>query len=126
LVSDAAVRLLVVAAVALIAAGVAVLARRKAIYHPPVDIAGLGLPAGLVVFTSTQCTRCKEVLAAAKSVNVPLREVTYELEPNLQERAGVVGVPLTLAIDESGNLVGQMAGVVGARSLRRAAARAGY
>lgn len=124
--SDTLVRVLVVLAVALIAAGVALLTRRNATYHPPVDISGLDLPSGLVVFTSTQCIRCKEVLAVAKSIDVPLREVTYELEPNLQERAGVVGVPLTLAIDKSGNLVGQMAGMVGVRALRRAAARAGY
>ncbi|MEA2000993.1 MAG: hypothetical protein U9N84_03775 [Actinomycetota bacterium] len=79
-----------------------------------------------MVFSSTDCHRCKKVLAAARQVEVPLREVTYELEFELQERAGVVGVPLTLAIDKSGRLVVQLAGVVRAGTLRRAASRAGF
>jgi hypothetical protein len=120
------VRLGLILVVGLVAAGVAFLSRRNTTYHPPIDITGLGLPAGLVVFTSTECSRCREVLLAAKSIDVPLREVTFELESDLQERAGVVGVPLTLVIDESGNLVAQLAGVAGARSLRRAAVRAGF
>jgi hypothetical protein len=124
--SDTMVRLGVILAVGLVAAGIAFVSRRTTTYHPPVDVSGLGLPSGLIVFTSTECTRCKEVLVAAKSVGAPLREVTYELEPALQERVGIVGVPLTLAIDRSGKLVEQLAGVVGVRSLRRAAARAGF
>ena len=124
--SDSLVRLALILAVGLVAAGIGFLSRRKVTYHPPVDISGLDLPAGLVIFTSTECVRCRELLVAAKSLDVPLREVTYELEASLQERAGVVGVPLTLVIDRSGLLVEQMAGVVGIRALRRAAARAGF
>lgn len=124
--SDTLVRLALILGVGLVAAGVAFLSRRSTTYHPPVEISGLGLPPGLVIFTSTECVRCTEVLAAAKSLDTPLREVTYELESALQERAGVVGVPLTLVIDRSGILVEQMAGVVGTRALRRAAARAGF
>ena len=102
-----------------IAVAIALIGRRRA-YHPPVDISGLGLPPGLIVFTSTACTRCKEVLATAKALGVPLREVTYELEPDLQESAGVTGVPLTLVVDAEGTLVTQIAGAVSARRLRRA------
>ncbi len=122
--ADALVRLLIVAGVIAAAAGVAFLFRRRP-FHPPVDIAGMGLGPGLVVFTSTTCRRCKVVLAAAKSVGVPLREVTYELEGALQERAGVTGVPLTLVVDQSGTVVAQYAGLVTARRLRRAVERAG-
>lgn len=88
--------------------------------HPPVVIEGLGFGTGLVVFTSTECVRCKEALAAAKATGLPLREVTYELEPGLLERAGVTGVPLTLVIDVQGQLVSQIAGVKH-RALRKAA-----
>ncbi len=124
--SDTVLRLLLVAVVLGVAAGLAFLTRRKTSYHPPVDIAGIGLPPGLVVFTSTECTRCKEVLALAKTFEIPLREVTYELEPDLQERVGVVGVPLTLAVDSASVLVGQLAGSVTQRSLRRVVRRAGF
>ena len=117
--AELAWRIGLVLLVVAIAAGVAMMGRRRA-YHPPVDIAGLGLPPGLVVFTSTTCRRCKEVLAAAKSLEVPLREVTYELEPDLQERVGVTGVPLTLVVDAEGALKTQIAGAASARRLRRA------
>ncbi len=124
--SDPLVRLLILALVVGGAAGVAYLLRRNTTYHPPVDILGLGLPAGLVVFTSTECVRCREVLAVAKTLDVPLREVTYEIESDLQERVGVIGVPLTLVIDETGKLVGQLAGAVSRSRLRRALRRTGF
>jgi hypothetical protein len=125
-VGDLALRVLLVVMVVAIAGGIAFLSRRNTSYHPPVEIRGLGLPPGLVVFSSTDCQRCKKVLAAARLVEAPLREVTYELEPQLQESVGVVGVPLTLAIDKSGQLVAQLAGVVRVGTLRRAATRAGF
>ena len=121
---DALVRLLLITAVVGAAAGVAFLFRRRPV-HPPVDIAGTGLGPGLVVFTSTECQRCKVVLAAAKSLDAPLREVTYEIEPALQERVGVSGVPLTLVIDNSGAVAAQYAGLVSSRRLRRALTSAG-
>lgn len=110
----------------LVAAGVvAYLTRRRIPHHPPVVIAGLGLPSGIVVFTSTECQRCKETLAMAKSLGVPVREVTYELESDLQGRVGVVGVPLTLVINPSGQQVVQLAGRPRRGALRRAVRRAG-
>ncbi|MDJ0954794.1 MAG: hypothetical protein QNJ81_14045 [Acidimicrobiia bacterium] len=114
-------RLLLIAAVLAAAAVVALLFRRRPV-HPPLDIAGTDLGPGLVVFTSTECQRCKVVLAAAKSVNAPLREVTYELEPGLQVKVGVTGVPLTIVVDDSGAIVAQFAGLVSAGRLRRAVA----
>lgn len=123
--SETFLRLLLVVGVLAAAGTVALLSRRGRAKHPPVVIAGLGLPPGIVVFTSTECSRCKEVLETAKRFAVPLREVTYELEPDLQERVGVVGVPLTLIIDRSGKLVAQLAGAVRPGVLGRAVARSG-
>lgn len=118
-------RLLVLVAVLAIAGVVALLSRRSRPHHPPVDIRGLGLPSGIVVFTSTDCPRCREVLEIVKTVDVPIREITYEIEGPLQRQAGVVGVPLTLVIDESGELVAQLPGRLERRALTTAVARAG-
>jgi hypothetical protein len=123
--SDIAVRLILVVAVIAAAAAGGLLARRTSSGHPPVHIDGAGFSSGLVVFTSTECSKCKDVIAAAKATGAPLREVTYELEPGLQERVGVVGVPLTLVIDNTGLLSRQFAGSVGEQKLRRALDRAG-
>jgi hypothetical protein len=110
-VSDLAFRLVLVAVVVGAATVAALIARRTAVTHPPVSIDGLGLGPGLVVFTSTDCARCRQALGLAKATGLPLREVTYELEPALLERAGVIGVPLTLVVAADGRLVGQVAGV---------------
>lgn len=118
--NETLLRLLLITAVILVAAGLGLLARRKLSLHPPVDIAGVGFDPGLVVFTSTACRRCKEVLAAAKATGAPLREVTFELEAGIQEEVGVIGVPLTLVVDRSGQVSRQFAGLVNRRRLRRA------
>ena len=118
--------LVVVLAVIAGALGVSYLTRRGTGYHPPVTVDGLGLPPGLIIFTSTACHRCKDALAVARAVDVPLREVTFELESELQERAGVTGVPLTLVIDRSGEPVAQIAGRLRRRSLQRAIGRADF
>lgn len=123
--ADAALRLVLVFAVIGIAAALAIVARRRLSYHQALDIEGAGFDPGLVVFTSTDCRRCKEVLRVAKASGAPLREVTYELEAALQERLGVTGVPLTLVVDSAGRTVAQFAGSVHPRRLRRALARSG-
>jgi hypothetical protein len=121
------IRILIVVGVVAVAALVAYVARRTgSSHHPPVTVAGLGLPPGLVVFTSTACSRCREALTVARKLDAPLREVTYELEPDLQKRAGVVGVPLTLVVDRSGELIAQFAGRLRFGPLRRAVRRAGF
>lgn len=124
--NDLTLRLLLVGAVVLVA-GVAALAARRygAPYHRPIQTAGIDLPPGIVVFTSTECSKCKRVLARAKKVGAPLREVTYELERPLFEAAGIEGVPLTVVVDQSGRVIAQMAGLARIGSLRRAVARAG-
>ncbi len=122
--SDTLARLLLVLGVLVGAGLIGYLTRHGAAHHPPVAIAGYGLPAGVVVFTSTECGRCKEALVIAKKTGVSVREVTYELEPELQKRVGVVAVPLTLVISRSGELVAQLAGRIRPRALQRAIARA--
>ena len=122
--AEGLLRIVLVVGILVVAALVAVWARRRP-YHAPVDITGAGFDPGLVVFTATECRRCREVLAAAKSTGAPLREVTYELEPGLQERLGVTGVPLTLVVDGSGRVSAQFAGLVDSRRLRRALNQAG-
>ena len=94
--------------------------------HPLVDLAGLDLPNGLVIFTSTDCAKCKDALAAVRSVGAPVREVAWELEPGLQQRAAVESVPLTVVRDKAGTTVAQFAGVPSPGRLRRAVRRAGW
>lgn len=123
---SAVVRVLLILVLLGVAAAAAGAARRLRPHHPPLDIVGLGLPPGVVVFTSTDCPRCKPVLVAARASGAPTREVTYELEGDLQRRAGVVGVPLTIVVDHGGNIVAQLPGAVSSGRLRRAVARAGF
>jgi len=124
-VADIGLRLALVVGVLAIAALVAVISRHRVSYHNALDIEGAGFSPGLVVFTSTDCRRCKEALEVAKATGAPLREVTYELEAGLQERLGVTGVPLTVVVDSAGRSVAQFAGSLHPRRLRRALERSG-
>lgn len=94
--------------------------------HPVVDLAGLDLPNGLVIFTSTDCAKCKDAVAALKNIRAPVREVAWELEPGMQERASVESVPLTVVRDKAGTTVAQFAGIPSPIKLRRAVKRAGW
>jgi hypothetical protein len=121
--SDLTIRLLVVGSVIVVVAIVALVARRLGTpYHAPVDLDGLDLPAGLVLFTSTECEKCRKARAVVKATGAPLREVTYEIEAAMFERGGVSGVPLTVVIEENGGVVAQFAGVPSWRRLNRALA----
>lgn len=120
-------RLVVVAGIG----GVAVLAgylatRLRRPTHPPVRLRDLGLPAGVVVFTSSQCDNCKRVMSAMRGVASPVREVTHELEPALFDAAGVEAVPLVVITDRRGHVVRQLAGKVSRSAIRRAVDRAGW
>jgi len=122
--SEFAIRLLVVAGVVLFVAMVSLVARRLgAPYHAGVDLGGLDLPPGLVMFTSTECENCKKALAIAKATGAPLREITHEIEPGTFEKAEVTGVPLTIVIDAAGNVVDQFGGIPQRRRLARALAK---
>lgn len=121
---DVVVRLLVVGAGAL-AVVVAALATRRwqRPTHQRIDMAALGLPSGIVIFTSTECSTCKQALARVRGTGVPVREVTWELEPSVLERAGVSTVPLTVVIDDKGAVLDQIVGVPRRNRLRRATGR---
>lgn len=121
--SDLTIRLIIVAAVVVFVAAVSLLARRLgAPYHAVLDLSGLDLPAGLVMFTSTECENCKKALAVAKATGAPLREITHEIEPGAFEKAGVTGVPLTVVVDAGGTVVDQVGGIPPRRRLLRALA----
>lgn len=124
--SDPLVRLLIVAVLVGVALGVGFLLRRwQWASHPPIDTDELDLPAGVVVFTSTECGSCKGVLAKVRGLDVPVRQVTHELEPAMFEEAGVEAVPLTVVIDDAGSVVAQLPGDVSAWRIKRAVRRAG-
>jgi hypothetical protein len=124
--SETLIRLAVVVAIAIAALAIGFLLRRMQwSSHPPIEVEGLQLPAGVVVFTSTECANCKKLLTTLRSLDVPLREVTHELESASFEAAGVEAVPLTVVIDDSGTAVAQLPGAVSARRVRRALRSAG-
>lgn len=124
--SETLIRVAAVVLVAAAALAIGFLLRHVAwTSHPPIDVSELDLPAGIVVFTSTECVNCKEVLAALRSLDVPLREVTHELEPAAFEAAGVEAVPLTVVLDHQGAVVAQLPGVVSGRRVKRALRSAG-
>jgi hypothetical protein len=121
---DVLVRLLIVAAAVVAVVGLAAVTRRwQRPSHPVIDITGLDLPSGMVVFTSTECTRCKDTIAVLRGLDVPLREVTWELEPQLIEAAGVTAVPLTVFVSREGEVLDQIVGVPRARRRDAAASR---
>jgi len=122
---DLTVRLLVIGGAVLVVSVAALATRRwQRPTHPAVDIAGLGLPDGIVVFTSTDCGNCAETRRRIAATGIPVREVTWELEPTTIERAGVTAVPLTLIV-EGGVVRDQIVGIPGRRRLRHAATTGG-
>lgn len=124
--SETLIRVGVVVAVAVAALAIGFLLRRgQWSSHPPIDLSELALPAGVLVFTSTECGNCKKVLATLRSLNVPVREVTHELEPATFEAAGVEAVPLTVVIDDQGTVVAQLPGTVSVRRVKRSLRSAG-
>jgi hypothetical protein len=124
--SDTLIRVAVVVAVTAAALAIGFLLRRwQWSSHPPIDASQLALPAGIVVFTSTECANCKKVLATLRGLDVPMREVTHELEPESFEAAGVEAVPLTVVIDNDGSVAAQLPGVVSARRVKRSLRSAG-
>ncbi len=121
--SDTATQLLIVAALTLVVVLVARGTRRwQRPTHEPVDIAGAGLPAGVVIFTSTECEKCRAAREVVTSLDAPLREVTWELEPGLLEQVGVTSVPLTIVVGPDGAVVHQVVGIPSRRKLERALA----
>lgn len=119
-------RTLVVVVIIAGAVGIGLLATKvRRPHHPPADVTGLGPTPGIVIFTSTDCASCREALEIVRAQELPVREVTHELEASRLEAAGVAAVPLTVVLAADGRSIAQFAGVPPRRALRKAVARAG-
>jgi thiol-disulfide isomerase/thioredoxin len=93
--------------------------------HPKVTVGEVGDRPGVVLFTSTDCSNCKEAIATLESASIPFREVAYDLEPHRFETWDVLAVPLTVVVDGDGNVVDAISGVPGRKTLTRAVRTAG-
>jgi hypothetical protein len=124
---DLVLRLVLVAgvvAVALLAGWWA--GRRQQPTHPPVDLGAIDVPPGIVAFTSTQCDNCKRVMAMLRDLDVPVREVTHELEADSFAKAHVEAVPLLVITDRAGRPIRRLAGTPTRMALKRAVRDAGW
>lgn len=117
--------IVVLVAILLVIVAARLIGRWQRPSHPALDLGDFGPRPGIVLFTSTDCVNCKSARAVVESLRVPVREVTWELEPAVLERLGVEAVPLTVVVDAEGRIELLTAGVPRRRSLQRAATRAG-
>lgn len=116
---DVAVRLIVVGAVVAGAFGLSRLSRPwQDPAHPELQIPPGELPAGVVLFTSTDCDQCASARATLQRAGISYREVTWEIESDRFQRYGVQGVPLLAKLDASGRQLYLAAGVPTRRTLR--------
>ena len=116
---------LVIALVVVVVVVVRLIGRWQRPSHPPIDLGDVGPRPGVVVFTSTDCANCRETMALVGSLGVEVREVSWELEPGVQEAVGVEAVPLTAVVDADGSVEALLTGVPRKRALHRALQRAG-
>lgn len=116
---------LILALIVLVIVAVRLLAAWQRPRHPPIDLGELSATPGIVLFTSADCVNCAQARAVVESLGVPVREVTWELEPTVLERVGVEAVPLTAVVGGSGSVNWLGAGVPSERVLQRALRRAG-
>lgn len=124
--SDVVVRLAVVAAIIVLAAVIAYLIGRfSRPPHPRISVGDLGDRPGVILFTSTTCSTCKETIALYEHLGVPFREVTNELEPQRFVDGGIVAVPLTVVVDAGGTVIRTFSGSPRKRPLSAALSAAG-
>lgn len=124
--SDQILRVIVVLAVVSVAVLAAFIARKLAKpVHPEVTVGEVGDRPGVVLFTSTDCSNCKEAIATLEGASIPFREVTYDLEPHRFEIWDVLAVPLTVVVDGDGKVVDAFSGVPRPKTLTRAVRTAG-
>lgn len=124
--NDAVTRLLVVVGIVVLAAVIAWVVRRLRMPpHPGVTVGEVGDRPGIVLFTSTTCSTCKDVIARFEALGIGFREVTNELEPQRFEAWGVSAVPVTVVIDADDEVVATFSGIPRTRPLRRAMRDAG-
>ena len=77
----------------------------------------------VVFFSDAACKRCDLVRDRLDSIGADFVEIAFNHEPDLQREVGVTGVPLLVIRDDSGAIVGRIAGVASARRIRRVLAR---
>lgn len=124
--SDQVLRLIVAVVVVAVAIFAAFIARKLAKpVHPEITVGEVGDRPGVVMFTSTDCSNCKEAIATLERESIPFREVTHDLEPQRFLTWDVVAVPLTVVLDAEGNVVDAMSGVPRRKALTRAVRAAG-
>ena len=90
-----------------------------------ITVGAVGDRPGVVLFTSTDCSNCKEAIAVLERARIPFREVTHDLEPQRFQTWGVLAVPLTVVLDGDGNIIDSMTGIPPRRALIRASDMAG-
>lgn len=124
--TDVAARLILVVGV-LAAAGLVafVINRLHKPPHPALVVQTEGDRPGVVLFTSLECTTCKETISILRSKGVAFREVTHELEPQRFEAWRVLAVPLTVVLDSESAVVDAITGVPSSRRLVGALRTAG-
>jgi predicted lipoprotein len=116
--TEIAARMLLVVAVLVVAGGVAFTVNRfQKPTHPSLSVQSDGDRPGVVVFTSLDCTTCKETISLLRSNGVAFREITHELEPQRFESWRVLAVPLTVVLDGEGTVVAALAGAPSSRRL---------
>lgn len=125
--SDTAIRFIVLFAVVVVALVIAALLNRyRTPPHPAVRLdADLGDRPGIILFTSTTCSTCKDAIAFLEGAGAEFREVTEELEPQRFVDSGVVAVPVTVVMDEGGATVATFSGIPRRSSFSSAVRRAG-
>ncbi len=117
--------LLVMAAIVLVVLLARLAGRWQRPRHPDVDVSSIRTDAGIVLFTSTDCSTCAEARRVAEATDLAVREVTWELEPGAFSAVGVEAVPLTVLVGAGGFAVSVFAGVPRRGALRRALRRSG-
>ncbi len=93
--------------------------------HPEITVGEVGDRPGVVMFTSTDCSSCKDAIKRLRDEGIPFRQVTYELEPQRFDTWHVGAVPVTVVVDEESSVVDVITGVPPVKRLRRAVAEAG-
>jgi Thioredoxin domain len=133
-------RLLIALGIAVVAALMAIVLRRRTRPDAPTRAIGLvpeqldradftapGTPWLVAVFTSTTCSTCSDVVAKAEvlaSADVTVEVVEFQARPDLHQRYHVEAVPMLLIADERGVVRGHFLGPVTATDLWAAVAAA--
>ncbi len=77
----------------------------------------------VLFFSDAACRRCDVMRDRLESIGADFVEIAFNHEPDLQRAIGVTGVPLLVIRDQSGTIVGRIAGVASAKRIGRLLAR---